>query len=118
MPGHPGVYLEMSGGGTRYESAGELLHPAAVSYGEVGGGHNQMVLGSSNYAQYHYKSAIRTLQGHDFDTILSSPYSSIIASDPNRYTLRIPVNSVTQRLAVRSVQFNTSAMLSCVIPSR
>lgn len=37
MPGHPGVYLEMSGGGTRYESAGGLLHQAAVSYGEVGG---------------------------------------------------------------------------------
>lgn len=37
MPGLPGVYLEMSGGGTRYKSAGGLLHPAAVSYGEVGG---------------------------------------------------------------------------------
>lgn len=32
----PFLYLEMSGGGTRYESAGGLLHPAAVSYGEVG----------------------------------------------------------------------------------
>lgn len=49
MPGYPGVYLEMSGGGTRYESAGELLHPAAVSYGEVGGGSDLYTTSSLHY---------------------------------------------------------------------
>lgn len=49
MPGHPGVYLEMSGGGTRYESAGGLLHPAAVSYGEVGGRSDLYTTSSLHY---------------------------------------------------------------------
>ena len=49
MPGHPGVYLEMSGGGTRYESAGGLLHPATVSYEEVGGRSDLYTTSSLHY---------------------------------------------------------------------